>query len=239
MNCWCGGALKPTTASAGYLQCEACDTLCAINQFSAEHLKEFYGHQKYWNDYVVNVYSHPNIEVRSHNDKNDRIPFWWQFISERKQNIGSLLEIGCAHGGFLDHCRANGVKDVVGVEVDLETCSYAMQRFNLPVVHAGLWPEVEIDRQFDVVCGFDVLEHFSSPLEALKAIKRVLKPNGSIFFQTPCYRGEDKWNQCKPDEHLHLFNRKSVAKLMNECGFSCYTADACFQHDMMAWGHHL
>ena len=101
----------------------------------------------------------------------------------------NLLEIGCAHGGFLSYCRNHGVKNVVGVEVDEKTCDFARKHFNLPFVVSGLFPDVSLPiEEFDAVTGFDVIEHFINPIKGLDGVAHILKEDGICLFQTPCYR---------------------------------------------------
>lgn len=190
------------------------------NRPSSEELKKFYGFDNYWHTYMTGVSKYPPIEDRAKDDFENRIPVWYDLVKRNKPGAESLLEIGCAHGGFLFHCRRNGIKTVVGVEPDERTCKFAREGFNLPNVVSGLFPEVELPlKKFDVITGFDVAEHFSDPVRAFKEVANLLKDDGTFVFQTPCYYGEDsKWAQFRPAEHLYLYNQDSIKKLFEASG---------------------
>lgn len=235
MFCWCG-ADRLESFIEHYGKCPSCGTIVALDRRSPDALKNYYGHESYWRTHVVQTYGHPDIEQRSHSDFRDRIPFWWNAVRDLAPNARSILEIGCAHGGFLSFCRDNGYERVAGIEVDESTCDFARKRFNLPEIHSGLWPEVEVEGCFDVICGFDVLEHFIDPLDAMVAVHNRLNPGGICLWQTPRWDGQSTWEQFKPDEHLFLFSPASVTDLMESSGMKCEIASSVFTHDMMVIG---
>ncbi|MHB1687860.1 MAG: glycosyltransferase [Ignavibacteriaceae bacterium] len=217
--CWCGGILRNSVHPL-YVQCELCGTHVVRQKYSSEELQKFYSLSGYWHDHQTLVSGYPPIEVRAKSDFNDRIPYWYELVNKYTSNSGSLLEIGCAHGGFLYYCREHGIKNVVGVEVDEETCKFAQQHFRLPHVCSGLFPNVKLPMtSFDIITGFDVIEHFADPIAGITAISNLLSDNGTFIFQTPCYRGEsDVWQQFRPAEHIYLYNESSIRQLFMKCG---------------------
>jgi glycosyltransferase involved in cell wall biosynthesis/ADP-heptose:LPS heptosyltransferase len=216
-HCWCNGQLKDSVHPL-YGQCQDCGTLVLRQQPTKKQLKEFYGFDGYRHNHQVNVSGYPAIEQRAANDFGDRIPVWYQLLRRCKPQLESLLEIGCAHGGFLSYCYERGVKNVVGVEPCEQTCKFARSRFNLPYVISGLFPDVSLPfENFDAVVGFDVVEHLLDPLSAMQKVADLLNDNGIYIFQTPCYRGEGhEWVQFRSNEHIFLYNSQSIRRL-----FSC------------------
>lgn len=237
MKCWCGGELAATDAHPDYLRCLFCKTFVSNSSLTLDQLKAYYGFENYWHKTVTQVYGQPPIEQRAEQDRYGRVKYWWDDIASKTAERGSLLEIGCCHGAFLSEARTNGFQYVAGVEPDEETCEFARKTFNLTDVYSGLWPDVYILKLFDVICGFDVLEHFRDPLYAMRAVCKQLNDNGIFMFQTPCYRGQENWDQFKPDEHLFIFSDASVAKLCQAAGLTCNIKQAIFDHDMVVWGH--
>lgn len=219
LRCWCGGTLG-AFCHPGYKQCEECGTLVALAPRSDEELKQFYCQSHYWETYQQQVGNYPDIQVRSYSDFEDRIPAWYNTLIRYKTDFNAILELGCSHGGFLDYCRSHGTSTVVGVEVDAATCAFAKERFNLPFVVSGLFPDVDLPiEHFDVVCGFDVIEHFTDPVRGVQRMADLLDEDGVIFVQTPCYQGEDSsWSHLKPDEHLFLFSPVALQRLFAICG---------------------
>jgi ADP-heptose:LPS heptosyltransferase/glycosyltransferase involved in cell wall biosynthesis/tRNA G46 methylase TrmB len=218
-RCWCNGQLKESVHPL-YGQCQTCGTLVLAKQLTKDQLKEFYTFDKYWHNHVVNVSGHPPIEQRATNDFRDRIPVWHKLLRKYKPKIENLLEIGCAHGGFLHYCRERGVKNVVGIEPDEQTCEFVRRYFNLPYVISGLFPDVSLPfKKFDVVTGFDVIEHFLDPVKAMQKVADLLEDDGIYLFQIPCYRGEGReWVQFRPNEHIFLYNSQSIRRLFNRAG---------------------
>jgi len=218
-RCWCGAKTKPSLHEA-YLQCINCGTFISKDEISNEKLKNFYSFDGYWHDHVVNKFGYPSIEERSEVDFKDRIPLWFSILKKFKPDAKSVLEIGCAHAGFLYMCKKNGIEKVVGIEVDEKTCEYARERFNLENIISGLFPDVNLPlKKFDVIAGFDVLEHFTDPIKALKKVNELLDDDGICIFQTPRYQGEDaSWLHFKPDEHLFLFSTENIFLLFDKAG---------------------
>lgn len=237
-KCWCGGTLFPSVHPL-YKRCGACDTQVLDKIYSEEELKRFYSAQGYWRDRQVQVFNFPPIEQRASNDFHDRIPIWFETLSHFKKSPHRLLEIGCAHGGFLSYCRERGARDIVGVEVDEETCKFARTRFNIEHVVAGLFPEVNLPfESFDAITGFDVIEHFRDPIAGLQGVAERLADDGICFFQTPCYRGEgEEWTQFKPAEHTFLYTEGSIRKLFKRVGLEVIEIrQGCFRDDMFVIG---
>jgi len=219
VRCWCNGQLKESVHPL-YGQCQDCGTLVLKKQLTKEQLKEFYAFDRYWHNEQVNVSGHPPIEQRATDDFGNRIPVWYQIMRKFKPEVQNLLEIGCAHGGFLHYCRERGVENVVGVEPDEKTCEFARKHFNLPYIVSGLFPDVSLPfEKFDGVTGFDIIEHFLDPLRAMRKVADLLNDDGIYFFQIPCYRDQGReWVQFRPNEHIFLYNPASIQQLFHRAG---------------------
>jgi len=200
--CWCG-CETVDSFHPEYSQCVFCGTF--VSKKSTK--PEYYDFDYYWQKR-----GRPNyvpIEQRAILDFGDRIPFWGEQLKAMPE-CTSILEIGSCHGGFLHHCKDLGCVRRVGVEISEGTCEFARKTFGVEMI-CGEFPNVEINEKFDVVCGFDVLEHFPEPLVALKKMKALGK---YVMIQTPCYRGEElDFPHFNSDEHLFIFNEQSI-KLM-------------------------
>ncbi len=96
---------------------------------------------------------------------------------------GSLLEIGCGSGAFLDHAQKLGWR-TTGVEIDEQAASIAQQRgLN---VYCGTVESLLFDQQYDLIRLSYVLEHLHHPLETLAALRQLLKPTGLVHIAVPC-----------------------------------------------------
>jgi SAM-dependent methyltransferase len=243
LSCWCGGQVEDSVHPF-YSRCRDCKTFVLKQQLTSKQLKEFYGFDRYWHFQAVKVKKLPPIEQRVVNDFKDRIPLWFNLISQivlkYKPAPNLLLEIGCAHGGFLHYCRQHGLKNVVGNEPDEETCRFAKEHFDLPYLVSGLFPDVSLPfDKFGAIVGFDVVEHFSKPVEALKKVSDLLSEKGFFLFQIPCYRDEGaEWPQFKPPEHIFLYDSQNIKLLFGSAGLEiAQILPGCFKHDMFVIGH--
>jgi ADP-heptose:LPS heptosyltransferase len=174
----------------------------------------------YWHDHQTKELGNPAIEQRAVNDLNDRIPHWFKLLERFAPSTRTLLEIGCAHGGFLGYCRDRGITDVTGIEVDPETCEFARRKFDLSQVFAGLFPDVELPRdKYDTIVSFDVLEHLTDPIRALCGIARLMRPDSICILQTPCFTNQrSNWRHFHGPEHVFLFNTGSAIQLLRTAG---------------------
>ncbi len=215
--CWCGGRLDPSVHPL-YGKCRECGTLVLWRRPTDAELQEFYTLDGYWRKHQHETLGTPTIEQRANNDFRDRIPIWFKLLTEYKPRPREILDIGCGHGGFLHYCNERGITNLFGIEVDQQTCAFVRERFGLTNVFQGMFPETELPQsEFEVITGFDVLEHFTDPVAALKAAHKLLSADGLAIFQTPCYQGESRrWPFFAAPEHVHLFNDRSVRKLFEK-----------------------
>jgi SAM-dependent methyltransferase len=186
-KCLCSsGDLKASVHDEYYL-CNECGSLVSIKPRNI---------QRY--DFVGALKKH--IIERSYLDFADRIPFWFNELKKIPLN-DSILEIGCSHGGFLYYCNVFGFSRCGGVELIEELCQYARDTFNIKMVCAD-FPNVKIDEKFDIVCGFDIIEHLENPLEGLKKMAEL---GEYVVIQIPIYSGEALLDFPYFDAGVHLF----------------------------------
>lgn len=137
-----------------------------------------------------------------------------------KRREGSILDIGCATGEFLDAFQKRGWK-AYGVEPDLDAARYASSHYGLNV-----YPEDQIEKfeneSFDIVTMWHVLEHVSDFHQRIKEIKRILKPEGIIVIAVPNPDSHDAieygifWAAWDVPRHLSHFSQENIQKLCGE-----------------------
>lgn len=72
---------------------------------------------------------------------------------------------------------------------------------------------------FDVVCGFDVIEHIDDDYKALQEINRVLKPKGKLFFSVPLHQRlfDDFDKECG---HARRYEPNDLINKLEESGYN-------------------
>lgn len=221
-KCFCGGALSKE-GIGDYRRCLRCQSWVCLAE--PPKFEDYYSFDDYWHGHQASL-GFPTIEERSKEDFDNRIPYWFDLLPE---GTTSLLEIGCAHGGFLKYCKDKGIQIVLGMEPNDKTCQYARRTFGISML-CGVFPEVYPNFRFDVVCAFDVMEHYQDPIRFLSTMKKIGK---TIMVQIPC-DGED---HMKSKEHLYLFSNAGLRYLAEQAGVSVkLMKPSIFAHDLIMVG---
>src|SRR5262245_18365609 len=137
---------------------------------------------------------------------------------------GSLFEIGCAYGFFLDLARKR-FDTVAGIDVNREGTEFARGELGLDASHGEFLEKDFGGRSFDVVCLWDVMEHLGSRHRYLEEIGASAKPGSLIALTTgdvesfnARWRG-GKWRLIHPPTHLFYFSRKTIGAMLEKYGY--------------------
>src|SRR4051794_4660373 len=100
---------------------------------------------------------------------------------------GTLLDVGCGAGRYLDLMRALGWSRVVGVDISADAIANA-RSLGLEA-YAGDLQEIGFpDNTFDAISASHTLEHVRDPLALLREIARVAKPGARVAIVVPNVR---------------------------------------------------
>lgn len=135
-----------------------------------------------------------------------------------------LLDVGCGNGAFMQLARAAGWS-VQGMDFDAEAVA-AARSVGLDVQQGGLeLLEAQGPGSFDFVTLSHVLEHVHDPVAWLRALHRVVRPDGTLWLQTPniasighARYGAD-WRGLEPPRHLTLWTLQTLRRVLHEVGF--------------------
>jgi ubiquinone/menaquinone biosynthesis C-methylase UbiE len=154
-------------------------------------------------------------------------------INRRSGDRGKLLEIGFGKGSFLTIARQDGWS-TYGIDLSVPHVRNATEKLRLPNISLGTLEDVAYPRDFfEVVAGFNFLEHVSDPRKTLEEIYRILTPGGLLAVMCPNIAGiyhslmpellgtndplRISW---VPPEHLSYFNKKNLRLLLESVGFT-------------------
>ncbi len=146
-------------------------------------------------------------------------------ISGYKPAPGSLLDVGCALGFFMDAATQQGWH-TVGIELSEYAAHNARARVGSEVHWGELSAASLAPSSFDVITLWDVVEHMSDPVAQLRECRRVIKADGLLALTTPDIGSlmakltGARWMGFKlADEHLYYFSRDTAGRLLTLAGF--------------------
>ena len=161
-----------------YHECCSCQSL-----YTKPHLRQ---------SVLESLYSDGTYQVYQDNLVKTSINLRKGVLEERKytqiesllnNDLPSLLDIGCGGASFLDVCKQKGW-DVEGIDPSPSSQTLALEKYNINVQH-GDFSQLKIDKKFDVITLWGVLEHMSDPVSALKKAVSLLKKDGILAFEVP------------------------------------------------------
>lgn len=150
------------------------------------------------------------------------------------ESCKSVLEVGCSSGAFGELLKKQRPNCIVwGIEPDRQSAHNAELRLD-HVIHGEFsadHPDLR-DRQFDVICFNDVLEHLTDPERILTDCKRLLAPHGVVvaslpnilfFYQITKILIEQDWRYeesgIMDNTHLRFFTKKSIRRMFENSGY--------------------
>ncbi len=135
----------------------------------------------------------------------------------------SMLDVGCSTGFFLDEAKKRGWQ-VQGVELSLWAAGIAREKFGIEVINSTLKQANLPDNSYDIIVLHDTIEHVFDPRDLLVEIRRILKPSGVVYINTPDIHSlasrflKAKWWGINR-HHLFYFSKKTLNRLLEAAGF--------------------
>ncbi len=162
-------------------------------------------------------------------DKNSAHTKMIEFVGSNKR----VVDFGCYTGALAKVLKERGCY-VVGIEIDRKAAARARLVCDR-VIEADL-ETIELadffaDDRFDVALFGDVIEHLKDPKRLLISVREYLSPGGFIVVSVPnvahasvrlaLLRGEFDYEELGilDDTHLKYFTRKTIADLLQSCGY--------------------
>lgn len=127
------------------------------------------------------------------------------------------LDVGCGHGVTLTALgKAFPAWKLFGHEIDESKKEALLKIRNFQQLYTGDFSAIE--RDFDFVSMIHSLEHFVDPLETLKSLRKVTKPDGRLFVEV-CNVEENPFDLLVAD-HLTHFSPATLAFAVRQAGFA-------------------
>lgn len=142
----------------------------------------------------------------------------------------SVLDFGCGTGIVLDEFQKIGAQ-CTGVEMSPWACRYGRERFGLTMLNEDIMTVNLAPESFDVIVMSHVIEHLPNPPLIVARLATLLKRGGILMICTPYSESigarlfGKKWLYYLPNEHLHLFNDRSIHHVVENAGLNVRTIE--------------
>lgn len=132
-----------------------------------------------------------------------------------------VLDFGSGNGGFLKLAK-NVSKKVLGIELEKAVEPFYKEE-NIPLEN-----NIDnIEKKFDVITSFHVIEHIKEPFIILEKLKELLEGNGKLIIEVPnandalltIYENEAFSNFTYWSCHLYLYTKYTLELLAKQAGF--------------------
>lgn len=135
-----------------------------------------------------------------------------------------VLDVGCGSGEFLLNAQSAGWR-VAGFDLDPKAVETARAK-GLDVRLGGIEAFAGEADCFDAITVSHVVEHVYEPQGLLAGCRRLLKPGGYFWIETPNidsyghaeFKGD--WLDLDPPRHLAIQNWEALQRLLAAAGFS-------------------
>ncbi len=206
-----GTATRPFAQRDGLqvVECTNCDLVYVNPRHDAERI-----YQHYNSDQSSRIQYYLDVEVADRRTFNELLDLADRLAPRR----GALLDIGPNIGACLALARTRGW-DTYGIEINAEAARYCREQRGLNVTSGALDADTYPENSFDMIFMGDVIEHLRDPLELMKVVQRILKPDGALIISTPnIAQRAARVLQIKPEEHLYYFAPATITRLLCKAG---------------------
>ncbi len=127
-----------------------------------------------------------------------------------------ILDAGCGSGRNMVEFARHGT--VTGIELSDTSVALARERGAGEVVEGSVLDMPFEAGSFDLAASLDVIEHLQDDLQALRELRRVVAPGGSLLVTVPAYQwlwsGHDEINH-----HFRRYTRRSLQQIGEQAGW--------------------
>jgi 2-polyprenyl-3-methyl-5-hydroxy-6-metoxy-1,4-benzoquinol methylase len=145
-----------------------------------------------------------------------------KLLNKLKKNKGSILDVGCGTGMFLEICKNDGW-NIEGIEPDEDARKIAEKQLGR-TLESNILNSLK-EKSFDIITMWHVLEHIHKLNETIKWVNKRLNPNGYLIIAVPNYKSKDaqiyqeNWAAYDLPRHLYHFSKESLKELMQKNDF--------------------
>ena len=202
------------------LKCTQCGFVTANIEISDEILRKTYSENYFKGEEYLDY-----IKDKRTLQYNFRKRIGFILKKLRAEEIGSVLEIGCAYGFFAEaFCQAFPGKNYTGIDIVEPAVAYGRDVLHQNLFCTDYFSFSPAEKYSDVFM-WDVIEHLPRPDLFLQKAYNELADNGRIFITTGDISArvprmqKNKWRMIHPPSHLHYFSLATLTKILENNGF--------------------
>lgn len=145
------------------------------------------------------------------------MPWKWEheITSQYLSDNMKVLEVGCAHGAFIERISEKfNLSEVVGLELN-ETTVRKSEKWQIKNATIQEYAN-KCNAKFDIVCSFQVLEHISDVHSFIDSQIKCLKVGGDLIVSVPNNESFIKGKRMAlnmPPHHMGLWDSNSLKSL--------------------------
>lgn len=198
-------------------QCNHCYFLLTNPRPDEASIGEYYESSDYisHHDDTTSLMSKVYVSVRDYTIKKKL-----EMIGGLLPKKGTILDIGCGTGNFIQACKQNGWS-VSATEPDSEARKTASERVGESVTRSIFDPKLA-PLTFDIITMWHVLEHVHQLNETIGWLRNHLNPGGKIIIAVPNPESYDAlkygkyWAAYDVPRHLYHFTKNVMKQLMGK-----------------------
>ncbi len=144
-------------------------------------------------------------------------------VEQSGKDKGSILDIGCGTGYFLEVMQSNGW-DVNGVEISPSARASAQERLGKPLT-SNMFDLDNDDKTYDVISLWHVMEHLHDLDRTFDLLDKKLKKGGLLIVALPnadstdAAHYKDYWGAYDVPRHVWHFTPSTFGLLANNKGY--------------------
>lgn len=181
------------------VQCKSCSLVFVVNKPSEKELDSHYAsffhgqENSQWDLFENRIF----LQTINH--------------IEKEFEKASVLDVGCGYGNFLDfYKKRNKAATLYGLEPYSEPAKIARKKgFVIFEYKLEEFEKMKLNRKFNVITLWWVLEHLRNPFEIIKKLEPYLERNGLLIIRVP-----------NINFLLFIHRFKFIEKIMSKSGFS-------------------
>jgi len=187
-------------------------------------------HDDLYNKTYRKLYECPSVPDEAFHIKRKPASLYRIGYIKKNASLGketSLLDVGCGGGTFLMYLKKENIQDIVGIEIDPNYAAYIEKELGINIIKERL-EDLDLNKAFDIITMWHVLEHLWNLNKALSVVRRLLKDTGKLFIEVPLIFDIKKPPKDKVTfqiAHNYYFTRQSLHKVIRMAGFKVLTSE--------------